>query len=114
MNSGDELALVEKIKQGDRVALAALWDECTPKLFGYLVNTTRNRELAEDILQTAWLKAIQNIADFQPRGMSISGWLFAIARNECRQQWRKADREVPLALEIHDTAEPPHYDLETT
>lgn len=36
------------------------------------------------------------------RGVLFTAWLFAIARNECKQQWRKGGREVPLETETHD------------
>ncbi len=66
--------------------ISALWDDVTPKLYGYLVNVLHDRNLAEDILQTTWLKAIQALPSFKDRtGASFSSWLFAIARNECKQ-----------------------------
>lgn len=83
--------------------ISALWDEITPKLYGYLVNILHDRELAEDVLQTTWLKAIQALPDFRKRaGASFSSWLFVIARNECKQHWRKVGREVSFDPEIHD------------
>lgn len=90
----------------DREALSRLWDELTPKLYGYLVNTTRDRVLAEDLLQNTWLKAIEALPRFQKRGAGFPAWLFAIARNECRQSWRKSNREVPFEIERHDKAVP--------
>lgn len=88
----------------DENTISALWDEITPKLFGYLVNTLRNRALAEDVLQTTWLKAIAALSSFKERGAGFQAWIFAIAKNECREQWRKSGRELPLDLELHDRA----------
>lgn len=83
--------------------LGELWDETTPKLYGYLVNVLHDRNLAEDILQTTWLKAIEALPNFKDRkGASFSSWLFAIARNECKQHWRKSGREVSFDPTIHD------------
>ena len=76
----------------DKEALGRLWDETTPKLFGYLVNVTRNKALAEDLLQNTWLKAIEALPRYRDRGLRMSSWLFAIARNECLQHFRKAGR----------------------
>jgi RNA polymerase sigma-70 factor (ECF subfamily) len=73
-------------------------------LFGYLVNTTRNKPLAEDILQATWLKAIEALPKYQSRGIAISSWLFAIARNELRQHWRKTGNETPFDPHLHDAA----------
>jgi len=85
--------------------ISLLWDEITPKLYGYLVNTLRDRNLAEDILQSTWLKAIEALPGFKEEGAGFSSWLFAIARNECRQHWRKQGREIPFDLELHDKGE---------
>lgn len=86
--------------------ISALWDTVTPKLYGYLVHTLRDRNLAEDILQTTWVKAIEAFPRFKERrGISFSSWLFVIARNECKQHWRKAGREVSFNSEIHDKEE---------
>ena len=104
MSSPDEASLVRKAQAGDRQALGQLWDTLTPKLFGYLVNTLRDKALAEDVLQTTWLKAIGALPGYQNRGVGLSAWLFTIARNECQQLWRKGGREVPLDTEIHDKA----------
>lgn len=88
----------------DHERLGILWDTLTPKLFGYLVNTLRDRTLAEDILQATWLKVINALPHFQERGGGISAWIFTVARNECRDHWRKSGRERPLDLLEHDTA----------
>ncbi len=96
MSLDEELALVKRAQTGDRAALAELFDDITPRLYGYLVNTLRHTELAEDCLQTTWLKAIGALPRFRPRGVRFSAWLFAIARNVCQEHWRKAAHEPPL------------------
>ncbi len=93
MHQQYEQALAERARRGEREALGQLWDEFTPKLFGYLVNQTRNRTLAEDLLQSTWMKVLEALPRFEPRGAGFGAWLFAIARNECRQHWRKPETE---------------------
>jgi len=102
MNPRQELDLVARAQGGDREALGALWDELTPKLFGYLVNVTGDRSLAEDLLQSTWLNAINALPNFRERGQGIAPWLFAIARNECRQHWRRAKYEPKLLENDYD------------
>lgn len=86
----------------DKDDIAALWDAITPKLYGYLLNTLRDKSLAEDMLQSAWLKAIEKLSSFHGTEAEFSSWLFAIARNECKQHWRKSGREIPFNSELHD------------
>lgn len=94
MDQNEEKMLVKRAQSGDRQALGLLWDALTPKLFGYLINTTKDKALAEDLLQTVWLKAIDNLSKFRQQGAGFGAWLFAIARNECRQYWRRRKNEI--------------------
>lgn len=96
MTLKEEQILVKQAQKGDREALSKLWDAITPKLFGYLVNTLKDKTLAEDIFQNTWLKVIQALPQFRSKGNSVSSWIFAIARNECRQHWRNNKGEVEL------------------
>lgn len=102
MDQNEEKRLIREAINGDYQAFGLIWDKLTPKLFGYLINITRDRMLAEDILQTTWLKAVDNLSKFEPRGAGFSAWLFAIAKNECRQHWRIQKREAPFDPVKHD------------
>jgi RNA polymerase sigma-70 factor (ECF subfamily) len=85
--------------------IAELWDKITPKLYGYLINTLKDRTIADDILQTTWMKAIEALPNFKSRGQGFSAWLFSIARNEMRMHWRKNGREISYDHNLHDFAE---------
>lgn len=110
--SSDEQLLLGRTQAGDKKSLEMLWDVITPKLFGYLINTVRDKALAEDILQTTWMKALEALPRFRDRGSGISPWLFAIARNECRQYWRKHTQEIPFDPLHHDVPHQEHYKTE--
>ncbi len=100
MQVKEELALVVRAQAGEREALAQLWDAITPKLYGYLCHILQERTLADDMVQQTWLKAMGALPRFQSRGVRFSAWLFAIARNECRQHWRENKHEIPLDPEL--------------
>jgi len=85
--------------------IGVLWDKNTPKLYGYLINTLKDRPLADDILQTTWLKAIEAFPSFHDRGHGFSAWLFSIARNEMKMHWRKSGREISYDPSLHDSSE---------
>ncbi|OGH88215.1 MAG: hypothetical protein A3J93_00545 [Candidatus Magasanikbacteria bacterium RIFOXYC2_FULL_42_28] len=102
MTIEQELSLVAQAQNGNRAALGSLWDVITPKLYGYLINTLRDSHLAEDILQNTWLKATGSISKFKPQGVRFSAWLFAIAKNECRQHWRAQKFDEPITENLAD------------
>lgn len=107
MTIPEELALVKRAQGGDRDAMGLLWDAITPKLYGYLVNVLKDKEQADDALQNTWLNAMTALPRFEARNVRFSAWLFAIAKNVCRQQWRAAGRETNLET-IKAAAEQKH------
>ena len=115
MEKEEEQHLVRRARSGDREALRLLWDAITPKLYGYLVNTVHDKGIADDLLQQTWLAVITHLHQYTPGRARFSAWLFAIARNECRQHWRKRT-DVPLdVLEQDDVprmASPDHATID--
>ena len=108
MDIREELQLVARAQAGDKEAFALLWDALTPKLYGYLVNQLRHKDLAEDICQETWLKAAGHLHTFKNKGVRFSAWIFAIARNECRQHWRGGNKEVMVDMTTEDFADSIH------
>src|SRR5207253_4360309 len=83
-----ELRLVERFRRGDPEALSALFDMYVDRVYGYARHILGSREDAEEVTSEAFLKAFRRAADF--RGESpFHGWLFAIARNLCRDRLRQ-------------------------
>ncbi len=96
MNIEEEKKLVNLAKGGDKQAVSLLWDEFTPVLYGYLLNTLKNKQVAEDVLQSAWLKALQGLPKYRFMGYSVKSWLFTIVRNELSEYFRKNPGMVDL------------------
>ena len=59
--------------------ISKLWDDITPKLYGYLINILHDRNLADDILQTTCLKAIRALPSFRSEERRVG--------KECRSRW---------------------------
>jgi RNA polymerase sigma-70 factor (ECF subfamily) len=82
-------ALVESAKMGDTVAFAQLIERyqrfCLSKAYSIL----RNRDSAEDEVQSAWLQAWTHLGSYHGRG-SFGAWLSRIVSNRCLMQLRKA------------------------
>ncbi|MBI2482848.1 RNA polymerase sigma factor [Candidatus Uhrbacteria bacterium] len=103
--AAEESALCTRARQGDRAAVRALFDCYAQRLYGYLLHTLRDPQLASDCFQQTWLRAIEQFPRFEDRGASFGAWLFTIARNECRQHWRRRTNE-PLDAITHDVPVP--------
>ena len=67
-----------------------LYDHYYPKLYAYVLSRVRHREYAEDVVSSAFMKALANIGKFRwKRSATFGSWLFRIAKNEMVDQLRK-------------------------
>ena len=83
-----ELALVEAAKAGDVQAFEQLIKRYDRNVFRIAQHITQNREDAEDVLQDAFLKAYENLDQFQGNSKFYT-WLVRIAVNESLMKLRK-------------------------
>jgi RNA polymerase sigma-70 factor (ECF subfamily) len=87
-----------------RFDLTAAYDEHGGALFGYAINTLRNRPLAEDCVQETFLRAWKARSTFDPGRGGMRTWLFAIQRNVIVDLQRQQSRAPALVGgdEVHD------------
>lgn len=78
----NERKLVRASQKGDREALEGLIRLYYPYVAKFLIKTTRDAALAEDLTQETFLKMIRGIDRFDPgAGAGFGTWLIAIAHN---------------------------------
>ncbi len=73
-------------------------------LYHYVLSQS-DRQLAEDVIQTTWLKVMKSAASYQAK-TSVKNWLFSIARHtlidelrRCnRWQWQELSDDLPEPL----------------
>ena len=80
--------LVEATRRGDASAFEELVRKYDRKLFRITQNVIHNAEDAQEVVQTAFLKAFQNLHRFQGDA-KFSTWLVRIALNEALGRLRK-------------------------
>lgn len=107
--------LLEETSRGNHAAFRALYDAVSPKLFGVVLRITRNRSMAEEVLQETFVKVWQKAERFSPEAGQPMAWLAAIARNraidriraEKLERSRAPDEEPDLErLVAPDTGDP--------
>jgi RNA polymerase sigma factor (sigma-70 family) len=93
-----------EMRVGDAdLALKALHDEYSQKLFSYSLSMLRSREDAEDAVQTTFMNAYGSLtAGRAPR--QEASWLFRIARNVCLNRIRTQQRKPASTIEGIDVA----------
>ena len=80
MDREDERLLVARLRAGDTAAFDEVYDEYRPRVFGFLLRMSRNRTLAEDLLDETWLRLVRHAPRLTP-DTRIGPWLFTVARN---------------------------------
>ncbi len=84
-----ESYLIQKIKLGDKRAFKELYDKNVGPLYRFMMQFSPNKDVVEDWVQRAFIKSYENIQKFE--GLSLySTWLFKIALNEMRNDYRTA------------------------
>jgi len=77
------VGLLERAKEGDRVAFEDLFGPHAADGFRLAVAMLQRREDAEDAVQNAMLKAWRKLAGFRT-GCDVRPWFLTIVANECR------------------------------
>jgi len=80
MVSKTEKDLIQRLKNGDISAFDCIFREYRPRLFGFLVRLSKDRELSEDISQEVWLRLALK-AQALDDDTRLGPWLFTVARN---------------------------------
>ncbi len=91
-NLSDE-ELVNKIKNGDLDAFTFLIKRYEHKLLRYASFLCFNQNLIDDIVQNSFIKAYQNLNQFDEQ-KKFSSWIYRIVHNESINQGKKANHEV--------------------
>lgn len=103
--SSDEMLMV-RYKRGDRDAFAELVRRYQRPLYNFSVRYLRNQEAAHEITQDAFLRVVKRSAEFKHESR-FSTWVFAITRNLCIDELRKAKhRNHPSLDDTSETGQP--------
>ena len=93
------------VSQEERPGCDSKWsfvdelEKLIPELRAFARGLCRDRELADDLVQDACLKAWQALDSFDPKA-PLRPWLFRILRNEFYQYSRRSWRSTPLDREF--------------
>lgn len=78
----DVIALVERARDGDAEAFAALYDRYVERVYRFVVyRVGGDSALAEDITSEVFLRALRKIKGFTWQGRDVGAWFLTIARN---------------------------------
>lgn len=90
-------ALIPLVAEGITPAFDELYHRYSQKMFSYFFRMLwKNRELAEDQVQELFLKVIREAGRFDVV-RSFPTWLYSIAHNMCKNEYRKEEIRMKYA-----------------
>lgn len=80
---------------GDRKALRAIYEREAPILLGVAQRIVRRREVAEEVIQDAFVQVWRHASTYDASLGSARAWIFAIVRNRALNSVRD-ERHIPV------------------
>lgn len=102
--SQDEInseAQIIELSKKDPKAFKTLYDKYFPQILNYVYSRMDDKDVAIDVTQQTFLKALKNISKYENRGLPFSSWLYRIAHNELNDVFRKNAKLRTVNLTDH-------------
>ena len=91
-----ETDLVASAQSGNRAAFGSLYERYMEQIYRYVYYRVSDRDEAEDLTETIFVKAWEALPRFQSRGATFRAWLYRIAHNAVIDRHRTRKTVVPL------------------
>jgi RNA polymerase sigma-70 factor (ECF subfamily) len=101
----DEAELIAHAKK-DAKYFGSLYNKYFDQIFRFIFKRLGGDEdLAGDLSQQTFMKALANIEKYEDRGFPFSSWLYRIAQNEVNMHFRKAKKNQSVPVDENRIAD---------
>jgi RNA polymerase sigma-70 factor, ECF subfamily len=111
LTQAELVELLAAVAKGDAAAFEQLYAATRAKLYGVLLRILGRPELADEVMQEAYLKVWKMAVKFDPTIASPITWMVAIARNRAidivRKRGELSIEDEPDALNVAAETPPP-------
>ena len=87
-----DLFLIHRMRNGDEAAIEAFVRNHYPTILHYCYYRTSDRNQAEDLTQETFYRFFKSFSVYSHKGR-LANYLFVIAGNLCKDQWRSAQKQ---------------------
>ena len=92
--SDDDVALMERLRRADRLALGVLYDRYAPALLAAAVRMLGSRREAQDLLHDVFLEAWEHVREYDASRGTVRSWLFVRLRSRALDRLGRAERTL--------------------
>jgi RNA polymerase sigma-70 factor, ECF subfamily len=96
----NDTSLLERVTRHDHLALAEVHDRYFDQIFQYINYRVGDREVAADLTGEVFLALIKALKTGKPPKTSLTGWLYAVARNLAVDHVKQKVKLVPLLEDL--------------
>jgi RNA polymerase sigma-70 factor (ECF subfamily) len=97
---GERLAI--EAAQKDPARFGELYEENFDRIYAFVARRVRDRDEAEDLTAEVFHRALENLKQFQWRGVSLAAWLYRIAANAIVDRSKDASRRAARERTLED------------
>jgi RNA polymerase sigma-70 factor (ECF subfamily) len=104
---------VARAQQGDRNAVAALYQLHAERVFRYIVIRVPTTADAEDLTAEVFVSMVKGLATYQSTGAPFEAWLYRIAASRVADFYRQSGRrpQTTLSETLHDSEATPEEQI---
>jgi len=111
LTSAELVWLLASVARGDDAAFERLYVATRAKLFGVVLRILRRQDLAEEVVQEAYVKIWNSAGQYNPGLASPITWMVSIARNRAidlvRKRTESSIEDEPASFEVASDTPPP-------
>ena len=83
----------------ERAAISALYRRHVQAIYRYLYYRVGDEHTAEDLTAEVFLRAIEGLPNYEPRGVPFAAWLYRIAQARMADYFRRQRRTATVGLD---------------
>ena len=102
----DVRALVDRARDGDRLAIGAIYDLYADRIYRYVLVKVGNQSDAEDITAEIFIRVIEALPRFRWQDVPFLAWIFRIAHNQVVSHYRRSSTRTARSIEDMDFVDP--------
>ena len=111
LTPGELVGLIAAVAKGDEAAFERLYVATRAKLYGVVLRILRRQDIAEEVIQEAYIRIWNSAGQFNSSVASPITWMVSIARNRAidvvRKRGETSLEDEPSAMEVAaDTPDP--------
>jgi len=95
----DEEALIRQAQACDPVALSTIYERYYTSVYNYIYYRVGQTPLAEDLTADVFVKMLEALPRYTPRGKPFIAWLYRIAHNRVVDHLRQQPRQSEVSME---------------